>query len=121
VLLEDNGLLIGCPGILGNSGAVYFYSQSETGIYKFQQKIVASAGYPGDKFGHLGRLAADENIMLAVTTSNIYAFAKDESYLWTEIDKTPAENVGFLDVAISGRNALVSSANKVYAFIFQDC
>jgi hypothetical protein len=118
VLLEDKGLLIGCRETIGNSTPVYFYSQSDAGIYTFEQKIVASGWTPGRGYG--GRLAADENIMIMVTTSNINVFARDGSKRWTKINKIPAEH-GILDVAVSGRNALVSSANKVDAFIFQDC
>jgi hypothetical protein len=129
VLVEDGGLLIGCPGENDNAGAVYFYSQSGTDHhYEFQQKITLSdvSSGSGDKFGDKNRLAADGNIMLASTSRNareIHVFAL-ENNTWKEVDhiSAPMDTSDFgKRVALSGRNLLVSSKSTVYSFTLDDC
>jgi hypothetical protein len=131
VLVEDGGLLIGCPGENDDSGAVYFYSQSGTDHhYEFQQKITLSDVSSGDRFGSKNRLAADGNIMLASTFRNareIHVFAL-ENNTWKEVDhiSAPIDISEFGPdfgerVAFSGRNVLVSSKSTVYSFTLDDC
>jgi hypothetical protein len=124
VLLEDNGLLMSCSGESQQSGLVYFYSRSGTGQYKFQQKVVVSDYALEDASAYPDTLAADENVMLIVSSNIIYLFTK-KNMTWTEVDKIPApdKNLGHfgLSVSIFGRKALISSEHNVHSFYLEDC
>jgi hypothetical protein len=124
VLLEENELLMSCSGESKQSGVVYFYSRSDTGQYKFQQKVVVSDDALEDASADPDTLAADENIMLLVSSNIIYLFTKKNT-TWTEVHKIPAldEALGHfgLSVSISGRIALISSEHNVHSYFLEDC
>mmetsp|Transcript_18558 Transcript_18558/g.32645 ORF Transcript_18558/g.32645 Transcript_18558/m.32645 type:complete len:1114 (+) Transcript_18558:41-3382(+) len=127
-LTRDNGLLIGCPGEQGGTGAVYYYTQAATDDQYFpQQKIQSLDGVFNDDFGASDRLAVDGDIMVVgtdkETNGTVHVFAKMKN-AWIEVDTidSPPQSRGFgYKVALSGRKVLVSSIYNVYSYTLGEC
>ena len=108
-----------------DAGAVYVYTRDETGLYSFQQKLLASNGTANDWFGRSLDVEGDTAVMsswgydldgVVIPVGYVYVFERDANGVWTEQQMLDpgydagADNYG-RSVAISGNSIAVGTAD----------
>ena len=124
----ENDLFIGCPMQSQKTGVVYYYS-SVDGVYTLQQELSASQSVPGDRFGQTQQIAVYRNLLVigehAKKNGKATVFQRlDVSSNWTEISsiESPTNSTYFSDqVAMSGDNLVIASADNSYAYSLAAC
>lgn len=126
VLMEDNGLMIGCGEENFGAGSIFYYRMSDVGgEYIFQQKITASDKVRNDNFGW--DIGVDGNVMVVGTSMSTdgkaYIFRRDDKD-WEEVAIIYAPQGSSYfgeEVAILGNEVLVASRKNVYLYSLDEC
>ena len=124
----ENDLFIGCPLQQKRTGVVYYYS-SVDGVYILQQELGASHGVPNSRFGQTQQIAVDGNLLVIgehVQNGMATVFRRtDIDSNWTEISSivSPQNSTSYFSdqVAMSGNNLVIASADNSYAYSLAAC
>ena len=124
----ENDLFIGCPIQEKKTGVVYYYS-SVDGVYLLQQELSASNGAPNSRFGQTQQIAVDGNLLVIgehVEKGRASVFKRtDVNSNWTEISSIegPTDSTSYFSdqLAMSGDNLVIASADNSYAYSLAAC
>jgi len=124
----ENEIYAGCPIQSKKTGVVYYYS-SVYGVYVLQQELSASHGVPNSRFGQTQQIAVDGNLLVIgehVQNGMATVFRRtDIDSNWTEISsiESPPNSTSYFSdqVAMSGNNLVIASADNSYAYSLAAC
>jgi len=124
----ENEIYVGCPIQSKKTGVVYYYS-SVDGVYVLQQELSASHGVPNSRFGQTQQIAVDGNLLVIgehVQNGMATVFRRtDIDSNWTEISsiESPPNSTSYFSdqVAMSGNNLVIASADNSYAYSLAAC
>lgn len=135
-LTNEQDLVIGCHEDEDWTGSVYSYSQLDYRFpYEFQQRVTASDGELGDRFGQTEQISVDGNLMIVgqykQKGGKAFVFMRTEGHAygldhntWNEVASIPApelETRYFGDqVALSG-SIVIASTENAYLYDLTEC
>lgn len=129
-LVNDHELMIGCPEDEKWTGSVYYYSRLGYGSpYELKQRITASDGVEGDRFGQTDQFSIDGSIMIVgqykQTNAKSYVFKRNKDNEWIEYTFIPAPNsdtIYFGDrLSLAGNKAVIASTDNAFMYNLEAC
>ncbi len=125
VAISGDTAIIGAWGdddLGADSGSAYIYTRDANGSWTLQQKLTASDGVAGDKFGYVVSLEGDTAV-IGVDSLNFelnkigaaYVFNRDSNGVWSEtqkltaFDQAPGDVFG-REVALKGSTLMIGAS-----------
>ena len=124
VAISGDRVVVGARDENDSTGSAYIFERDETGTWTEVQKITASDGAAGDRFGFTVSISGDSVVAGALNEEVAYIFERDEVGTWTEVQKITASDGAEGDdfgnsVSISGDSVVVGAYRDDNDNVFQ--
>lgn len=124
VSISGDYLLIGAQNVDDRKGAAYIYVKNSSGMYEYEQTIIASDRDIDNFFGSSVNISGEQLVVGAyganLEQGSAYVFEKDTQGVWTEVQKLNAnpstEAVHFGWMTEIHEDYIVISAPHIYGY-----